>query len=146
MKIYNETKTGILDNPDLEKGRLIQDKIVTKTIPAQEEVQEQFHYEYKEYPNGGKDQIKVIDVEYRPAKSETYEYEDIQVYKPYTEEEYINNLRAKRETECFPIVNRGQLWYDTLTETQLNELNTWYHEWLDVTETLVIPTKPDWLE
>ena len=28
MKIYNETKTEILENPDLEKGRLIQDKIV----------------------------------------------------------------------------------------------------------------------
>lgn len=146
MKIYDETKTEILENVDLEKGYLIQDKIVTKTIPAQEEVKEQFHYEYKEYPNGGKDRIKVVDIAYKPAKPETYEYEDIQVYKNYTEEQFKNNLRAKRETECFTIINRGQLWYDTLTETQLNELNTWYHEWLDITETLVIPTKPDWLE
>ena len=145
MKIYNETKTELLLNPDLEKGRLIQDKIVTKTIPAQQEVQEQFHYEYKEYPNGGKDQIKVVDVEYRPAKPETYEYEDIQVYKPYTEEEYIHNLRAKREAECFPIINRGQLWYDTLTEEQMAELKDWYIAWLNVTDTLVIPNKPNWL-
>ena len=145
MKIYNETKTEILDNPDLEKGRLIQDKIVTKTIPAQEEVQEQSHYEYKEYPNGGKDQIKVVDVEYRPATPETYEYEDIQVYKPYTEEEFKNNLRAKRKTECFPIVNRGQLWYDKLTEEQMVELKEWYIAWLDVTDTLVVPNKPNWI-
>lgn len=145
MKIYNETKTEILLNPDLKKGHLIQDKIVTKTIPAQEEVQEQFHYEYKEYPNGGKDQIKVVDVEYRPAKPETYEYEDIQVYKLYTEEEYINNLRAKRETECFPIINRGQLWYDTLTEEQKAELKEWYIAWLNVTDTLVMPIKPKWV-
>lgn len=145
MKIYNETKTKILENPDLEKGRLIQDKIVTKTIPAQEEVQEQFHYEYKEYPNGGKDQIKVVDVEYRPAKPETYEYEDIQVYKQFTEEQFKNNLRAKRETECFSIINRGQLWYDTLTEAQKAELKEWYIAWLDVTDTLVVPNKPNWI-
>ena len=145
MKIYNETKTELLPNPDLEKGRLIQDKIVTKTIPAQEEVKEQSHYEYKEYPNGGKDRIKVVDVEYRPAKPETYEYEDIQIYKPYTEEEYIHNLRAKRERECFPIVNRGQLWYDTLTEQQKAELKEWYIAWLDVTDTLQVPVKPSWL-
>lgn len=145
MKIYNETKTEILENPDLKKGRLIQDKIVTKTIPAQEEVQEQFHYEYKEYPNGGKDQIKVVDVAYKPAKPETYEYEDIKVYKKYTEEEIKNNLRAKRGTECFPIINRGQLWYDTLTEAQKAELKEWYIAWLDVTDTLVVPNKPNWI-
>ena len=145
MKIYNETKTEILENVDLEKGYLIKDKIVTKTIPSQQEVQEQFHYEYKEYPNGGKDQIKVVDVEYRPAKPESYEYEDIQIYKPYTQEEYINNLRAKRETECFLIINRGQLWYDTLNEQQIVELKQWYIDWLDVTDTLEVPIKPSWL-
>lgn len=101
MKIYNETKTEILLNPDLEKGRLIQDKIVIKTIPAQQEVQEQFHYEYKEYPNGGKDQIKVVDVNYRPAKPETYEYEDIEVYVPYTDKELarIEIGKLKQELE-----------------------------------------------
>lgn len=88
MKIYNKEKTQILDNPDFKKGYLKQDKIVVKTIPATEEVQEQFHYvTIKEYENGGKDVEKVIDVEYQPAKPETYEYEDIQVYILYTEEE-----------------------------------------------------------
>lgn len=145
MKIYDETKTEILENVDLEKGYLIQDKIVTKTIPAQEEVKEQFHYEYKEYPNGGKDQIKVIDVEHKPAKPETYEYEDIQVYKQYTEEEFKNNLRVKREIECFKIINRGQLWYDTLTDEQKTELGEWYNDWLNVTDTLEVPVKPKWL-
>ena len=145
MKIYNETKTELLLNPDLKKGYLTQDKIVTKTIPAQEEVQEQFHYEYKEYSNGGKDQIKVVDVAYKPAKPETYEYEDILVYKQYTEEEFKNNLRAKRERECFSIINRGQLWYDTLNEEQKAELKEWYIAWLNVTDTLIIPNKPNWL-
>lgn len=145
MKIYDETKTEILENVDLEKGYLVDDKIIIKTIPAQEEVQEQFHYEYKEYPNGGKDRIKVIDVAYKPTKSETYEYEGIKVYKQFTEEQFKNNLRAKRETECFSIINRGQLWYETLSEQQRLELKQWYIAWLDVTDTLQVPVKPSWL-
>ena len=27
--------------------------------------------------------------------------------------------RKRREVECFPIINRGQLWYDTLSAAQL---------------------------
>ena len=95
MKVYNQEKTTILTEYDLNKGYLVDDKIVIKTIPPQEEVQEQFHYEYKEYSNGGRDRIKVIDVAYQPAKPESYEYEDIQVYVPYTEEE----LKEQRKVE-----------------------------------------------
>lgn len=54
-------------------------------------------------------------------------------------------LRERRAKECFPIINRGKLWYDCLTPIQLGELKSWYWAWLNVTETLVIPTKPDWL-
>ena len=53
--------------------------------------------------------------------------------------------RKRREVECFPIINRGQLWYDTLSAAQLAELKTWYQSWLDSTNTLVIPEKPAWL-
>ena len=145
MKIYNQDKTQILENPDLTKGYLVEDKIVIATIPAEEEIQEQFHYDYKEYPNGGRDRIKVVDVPYKPAKTESYEYEDIQVYCLYTEKELLEVFRTKREEECFLIINRGQLWYNTLTEEQLAELQTWYKDWLDVTETKVIPQKPSWI-
>lgn len=90
MKIYNKHKTQILDNPDLKKGWLKEDKIVVKIIPATEEVQEQGHYEtIREYENGGKDIEWVVDVEGIPAKPETYEYEDILVYTLYTEEELV---------------------------------------------------------
>lgn len=61
------------------------------------------------------------------------------------EERVLNNLRLKREQECFSIINRGQLWYNTLTEEQLSELQQWYTEWLDVTETQTIPNRPNWL-
>ena len=58
----------------------------------------------------------------------------------------IEEYRVRREKECFPVVNRGQLWYDTITDEQKFELNTWYHNWLDVTETEIIPEKPIWLK
>lgn len=53
--------------------------------------------------------------------------------------------RKRREIECFPVINRGSLWYDTLTEKQLSELKTWYRAWLDGTNTQTIPEKPEWL-
>lgn len=62
-----------------------------------------------------------------------------------SDEQILMNLRNQREVECFPIINRGKLWYDTLTTEQVTELNEWYNAWLDVTETKVIPTKPSWL-
>ena len=61
-------------------------------------------------------------------------------------ERQISRLRKQREQECFPIINRGQLWYSTLTAEQYRELQVWYQAWLDVTETLVVPEKPWWLE
>lgn len=54
-------------------------------------------------------------------------------------------LRQMREQECYPYINRGELWYSKLTEEQKIELDNWYNAWLDVTDTLVIPTKPLWL-
>lgn len=57
-----------------------------------------------------------------------------------------DSLRKQREKECFSIINRGQLWYSQLDVVQLEELEVWYQEWLDVTETLTIPEKPNWLE
>ena len=100
MKIYNESKTEMLENVDLEKGYLKKDKLVLRVVPAQEEVQEQFHYEYKDYTNDkgevyGRDRIKVIDVPYQPAVEEHEETEDIQVYVPYTEEELKVNKIAE---------------------------------------------------
>ena len=62
------------------------------------------------------------------------------------EEAEKETLRQRRQTECFSFVNRGQLWYATLSIKQLAELTTWYTSWLKVTETKTIPEKPEWLE
>lgn len=74
-----------------------------------------------------------------------------------TKEEVLDLLRTRREEECFLIINRGILWYNTLTDEQKLELDKWYKEWLDITDTYrnayeenpefdietIIPIKPD---
>lgn len=62
------------------------------------------------------------------------------------EENEKEELRTKREKEVFPIINRGILWYNMLTEEQNQELWDWYNKWLNVTETKEIPQKPEWLK
>lgn len=65
---------------------------------------------------------------------------------PRIEEEKIKaNIRKRRENECFPYINRGRLWYNKLSDTQLSELARWYEDWLNATETKIIPKTPLWL-
>lgn len=55
-------------------------------------------------------------------------------------------LRERREKECFSVVNRGWIWYSSLTLAQWRELRSWYLAWLNVTDTKVIPDRPSWLD
>lgn len=87
-------------------------------------------------------------------------YEQQVSYVDYTIDEILVILRSRRKFECFEIVNRGVLWYNTLTEEQRLELDKWYKEWLDITDTFrteyeknpdleidnIIPTTPSWLK
>lgn len=59
----------------------------------------------------------------------------------------LDTLRSRRDMECFSIVNRGSSWYDMYvnTDERKAEFEQWYQAWLDVTKTLVIPDKPDWV-
>lgn len=92
-----------------------------------------------------------IEVE-RPYEEIFLGYSEIKDGKIYTDMKEVNDgrikeeLRKRREIECFPIINRGKLWYDTLTKTQLNELKVWYEAWLNVTDTLIVPDRPEWLK
>ena len=86
-------------------------------------------------------------------------YEKQKEYVAYTQDEILENLRYIRQNECFSVINRGILWYNLLTEEQQAELNTWYRQWLDITDIYknayerdvnfdinsIIPTKPSWL-
>ena len=64
----------------------------------------------------------------------------------HEQEQTKETLRQQRETECFAVINRGQLWYEGISIAQLLELRSWYKAWLNVTETLVVPERPSWLE
>ena len=80
----------------------------------------------------------------------------IQETPPLTEEQILNNLRDRREAECFIYINRGALWYNKLSTIQQQELEVWYRAWLDVPQVyletkptdieMIIPTKPNWLK
>ena len=58
---------------------------------------------------------------------------------------HLAELRSQRDKVCFPVINRGELWYSKLTNEQKIELSDWYNAWLDVTDTLVAPEAPKWL-
>lgn len=84
-----------------------------------------------------------------PDSEGNKQFKIIETPKLSKEEELEFNLyllRNRRQNECFTVINRGQLWYNTLTEEKIEELNKWYKDWLDVTETKVVPRKPTWLE
>lgn len=99
MRVFNEDKTQELKEYDLNKGHLKLDKLFIRHHKAVEEIKEQWHYEtIAEYPNGGRDVSKVIDVPYQAPQEEYDEYEDIYVYIPYTYEE-LEELNKPSELE-----------------------------------------------
>lgn len=96
MKTIDESG-NIVENPDLEKGYLEPAK---KTVhhDAIEGVEEQYHYEtIAEYPNGGKDVKKVVDVECVEAKDAYDEEVDVMKYVLYTEAELTQRLDRYKE-------------------------------------------------
>ena len=93
-EIYNEQMERI-ENPDLTLGYL---KPGTRTEyhEAVEGVQEVWHYEtVAEYPNGGRDIRKVVDVQGVEAQAAWDEEIPIQIYVPYTQEE-LDRMEAER--------------------------------------------------
>lgn len=92
-----------------------------------------------------------IEIETKYCDCEHVDFDDdlkfnVEKYNERKKNNRLFDLRLQRENECFPIINRGQLWYDTLTEKQQLELKKWYQLWLDVTQTEKIPEKPSWLK
>lgn len=86
MEIYNENME-LIENPNLSLGYL-KPSTRTEHHEAVQGVEEQWHYEtIAEYPNGGRDVQKVIDVPGVEAKEAWDEEIQIQIYIPYTQEE-----------------------------------------------------------
>ena len=94
MEIYNGNMERI-ENPDLSLGYLTPGKR-TEHHAAVQGVAEQWHYEtVAEYPNGGKDIRRVIDVPGVEARDAWDEEIAIQIYTPYTAEE-LAQMEADR--------------------------------------------------
>lgn len=98
MKIIDSNGNHI-ENPDLTKGYLKQD---TKTIhhDAVAGVEEVSHYEtIAEYPNGGKDVQKVVDVPGVAAQDAYDEEVEVQRYILYTADELAEQAAAREKAE-----------------------------------------------
>ena len=94
VEIYNENMERI-ERPDLTLGYL-RPGTRTEHHEAVEGVTEVWHYEtVAEYPNGGKDIRKVVDVPGVEAKEAWDEEILIQIYVPYTQEE-LDRIEAER--------------------------------------------------
>ena len=99
MKIIDENG-AVVENPDLTLGYLVDD---TEPVehPSVEGVDEVSHYEtVAEYPNGGKDVQKVIDVPGVPAQAAWTEQVPIQKYVRYTAEELAAQEEARKKQEA----------------------------------------------
>lgn len=99
MKILDETG-AIIENPDLTLGYLVGD---TEPLahPAQEAVAEIAHYEtVAEYPSGGRDVRKVVDVPGAAAKAAWTEQVPIKRYVRYTAAELDAREQARKEQEA----------------------------------------------
>lgn len=98
MKIIDSNGNPI-EAPDLTKGYL---KPETQTVhhDAVAGVEEVSHYEtIREYPNGGKDVKKVVDVKAVPAQDAYDEEVEVQRYVLYTAEELAAQAEAKKKAE-----------------------------------------------
>lgn len=119
-KIYNENMERI-ENPDLTLGYL---KPGTRTVhhDTVEGVTEVWHYEtIAEYPNGGKDVRKVVDVPGVEAKPAWDEDIPIQIYVPYTQEELDRMEEERNKPTQLDRIEAQALYTALMTNTLIEE-------------------------
>lgn len=133
MRIFNINDVEIFE-PDMTKGRLVSDKRFVTHHEALEEVPDKWHYEtIKEYPNGGKEVKRVIDVPGVRAQDAWDEYEEILRFIPFTELELATNriaeLKQKLQDTDYHILKvvEGALTLDDCTEI-MAERASWRKE------------------
>lgn len=121
MEIYNENIESI-ENPDLTLGYL---KPGTRTVhhEALEGLQEVWHYEtVAEYPNGGKDIRKVVDVPGVEAKAAWDEEVPIQIYVPYTQEELVRMEEERNRPTQLDRIEAQVLYTALITDSLIEEV------------------------
>lgn len=107
MRILDENNIELTEEEvNLELGYLRPESIISIHHEAIEGTKEIGHYEViAEYPNGGKDVAWIIDVPGTEAKEAWDEYEDIQRYVLYTEEELAARDAEKKAKEEEAMLN-----------------------------------------
>lgn len=94
IDVYDQ-QGNLLEEYDLTLGRLVSSTRI-EHHDAIEGVEEEWHWvTVAEYPNGGKDVEKVVDVEGIEAKDAWDEEIQIYVYTPYTQEE-LDDIEAEK--------------------------------------------------
>ena len=101
MRILDENNIELTEEQiNLELGYLRPESIISIHHEAIEETKAVGHYEViAEYPNGGRDVAWIVDVPGTEAKEAWDEYEDIQRYVLYTEEELAAKEAEKKAKE-----------------------------------------------
>ena len=101
MRILNSDKTQELsrDEIDLEKGHLVSDKLFVGHHEAVEASDAKYADRVERLPNGSTQVWKDLISPAVEAKDAYDEYEDIQVYVPYTDDELKERADRKRHAE-----------------------------------------------
>ena len=133
MRIFDETKTYEISEShiDLEKGYLKNDKRFVAHHDAVKEQFEEGHYEVvKTYDNGGQDMEWVTDVPYVAPQEAYDEYEDIQVYVPYTDEQLakieINSLKRNLAETDYQAIKYAE---GVMTESEYAPIKSQRQDW-----------------
>lgn len=153
MRVFNQDKTSELYYCDKDKGYLRLDKlfivhheaIPQKVIKSASQIADEYRMQGKTvnfrddgnlyvvtnvYPNGGIDEELIEDI-VEEGKEAYDEYEDIQVYIPYTEEELKDIKRSKR----IVLLNAFDKWEKAvLREREQDDyiIMSWYKDLLDL--------------
>ena len=120
-EIYNEQMERI-ENPDLTLGYL-RPGTRTEHHEAVDGVTEVWHYEtVAEYPNGGKDIRKVVDVPGVEAQEAWDEEIPIQIYVPYTQDK-LDRIDAERNKPTqLDRIEAQALYTALMTDTLIEEV------------------------
>lgn len=140
MKIYNyeKTKELITEEIDLEKGYLQDDKLFVAHHEAVEAKKAVYEDTVVTEENGGISVYKELISPAVEAKEAYDEYEDIQIYVPYTAEETEARKKDKLRARRVALLAAFDKWEKAVLRGREEDdiaIMQWYQDLLDLEET-----------
>lgn len=125
MRIFDEDGNELEEIDETEGYTTVEQRFV-RHHDAILPVEEEWHYEVvREYPNGGTDVEKVVDVEGVEAQDAWDEYEDVLVYHPYRDPSDIPDEDPDEDMDDTPSqfdrIEAQVLYTALMTDTLLEE-------------------------